>query len=95
MFNKNCLIIAAAIFCSCILGADKGVCGDQDIKITQDIKAAIEVNNVTCIVSEDDIIPAEAVKYEYNGRIYNFCCGPCVTHFKKHPDKFVHISDGR
>lgn len=110
MLNKNRIIIAAAVFCSCILPVDKGVCGDQDIKATQGIKTtsdiktaadegkntetkavtkAINVDNVTCLVSDDDIIPAEVVKYEYNGKIYNFCCESCVNHFKKYPDKFV------
>ena len=53
-------------------------------------KPAVNVNNSICPVSEDNIIAAEAVKYEYNGNIYNFCCESCVQHFKKYPDKFVH-----
>ena len=58
--------------------------------VEEKTKPAINVNNVICPVSEDDIVAAEAVKYEYDGKIYSFCCDACVEHFKKYPDKFVH-----
>ncbi len=100
VLKKSCIVIAAAIFCSCILLIDNGVCEDQDIKTAenQDIKAVVDekkepardANNIVCPVSDDDIIPEEAVKYEYKGKIYNFCCEACAKHFKKYPDKFVY-----
>ncbi|MBF0494670.1 MAG: YHS domain-containing protein [Candidatus Omnitrophica bacterium] len=29
------------------------------------------------------------VTYEYNGKIYNFCCPMCVEEFKKDPVKYI------
>ncbi len=62
--------------------------------------AAVEVGNKHCPVSGDEI-PApgqkgsmgEAVKYEYNGKIYNLCCTMCVKDFKKNPEKYSKIAD--
>lgn len=119
MLKKNCLAIAAAILCSCVLSIDNGACEDQNTRtieivkgdkaaeiikaakaakaaetpeaaVEEKTKPAVNVKNVICPVSEDDIVAAEAVKYEYDGKIYNFCCESCVEHFKKYPDKFVH-----
>jgi YHS domain-containing protein len=35
----------------------------------------------------------EAVKYEYNGKIYNLCCPMCVKDFKKNPEKYSAIAE--
>ncbi|MBP9855291.1 MAG: TRASH domain-containing protein [Candidatus Omnitrophica bacterium] len=61
---------------------------------------AIEVGNKICPVSGEKI-PAEgekgemgeAVKYEYNGKIYNLCCPMCVKDFKKNPEKYSKIAE--
>jgi YHS domain-containing protein len=61
---------------------------------------AVEVGNKICPVSGEKI-PApgekgemgEAVKYEYNGKIYNLCCPMCVKDFKKNPEKYSKIAD--
>ena len=61
---------------------------------------AVEVGNKICPVSGDKI-PApgekeamgEAVKYEYNGKIYNLCCKMCIKDFKKDPEKYSKIAE--
>ena len=61
---------------------------------------AVEVGNKICPVSGDEI-PApgekgnmgEAIKYEYNGKIYNLCCKMCVKDFKKNPEKYSKIAE--
>ena len=61
---------------------------------------AVEVGNKICPVSGDKI-PApgekgdmgEAIKYEYNGKIYNLCCKMCVKDFKKNPEKYSKIAE--
>lgn len=61
---------------------------------------AIEVGNKVCPVSGNPI-PApgekgemgEAVKYEYNGKIYNLCCSMCAKDFKKNPEKYSKIAE--
>lgn len=61
---------------------------------------AVEVNNKICPVSGNKV-PApgekgemgEAVKYEYNGKIYNLCCPMCIKDFKKNPEKYSKIAE--
>lgn len=61
---------------------------------------AVEVGNKICPVSGNPI-PApgekgamgEAVKYEYNGKIYNLCCSMCPEDFKKDPEKYSKIAE--
>lgn len=61
---------------------------------------AVEVGNKICPVSGEEI-PApgekgdmgEAVKYEYNGKIYNFCCPMCIKDFKNDPEKYSKVAE--
>ena len=70
--------------------------GQMDSESTK----AVEVGNKICPVSGEKI-PApdekgamgEAVKYEYNGKIYNLCCSMCVKDFKRNPEKYSKIAD--
>ncbi len=65
-----------------------------------DAQAPIEVGNKICPVSGEKLLApgekgdmGETVKYAYNGKIYNFCCGMCVRDFKKHPEKYSKIAE--
>jgi YHS domain-containing protein len=66
----------------------------------QEATKAVEVGNKICPVSGEKI-PApgekgemgEAVKYEYNGKIYNLCCPMCMKDFKKDPEKYSKIAE--
>jgi YHS domain-containing protein len=52
--------------------------------------ATVNVGNKICPVSGDKIGKGmEAVTYEYQGKIYNFCCEGCIPEFKKDPDKYI------
>lgn len=58
--------------------------------------AVVEVDNKICPVSGEKIRemgPAE--QYEYNGKVYNFCCTGCIEEFKKDPEKYVKIVEGQ
>ena len=68
-----------------------------DTQATQTTPAAsaVEVGNKICPVSGEKIPEpgakgdmGEAVKYEYNGKIYNLCCKMCIKDFKKDPEKY-------
>jgi YHS domain-containing protein len=56
--------------------------------------AALDAGNKICPVSgekisdvsESGMMPAT---YEYQGKIYNFCCTGCIDEFKKDPGKYV------
>lgn len=46
--------------------------------------------NKICPVSDEKIgQDMEPATYEYEGKIYNFCCAMCVEEFKKEPRKYI------
>lgn len=47
------------------------------------------VGNKICPVSGEKINEDTKVTYEYEGKIYNFCCAMCIDEFKKDPDKYI------
>lgn len=53
---------------------------------------AVNVGNKICPVSgmmvggDQGMAPAT---YEYQGKIYNFCCSGCIEEFKKDPEKYI------
>jgi len=50
---------------------------------------AVEVGNKICPVSGERIDEKFKATYEYEGKIYNFCCPACVEEFKKDPQKYI------
>lgn len=50
---------------------------------------AVIVGNKTCPVSAEKIDEKLKVTYEYQGKIYNFCCTACIDEFKKDPEKYI------
>lgn len=52
-------------------------------------KEAVNAGNKICPVSVEKIEEKTKVTYEYEGKIYNFCCASCVNDFKKNPQKYI------
>jgi len=52
-------------------------------------KEAVSVGNKICPVSGEEIDPKMKATYEYEGKIYNFCCTSCIEEFKKDPQKYI------
>ena len=50
---------------------------------------AINLKNKVCPVLGEKIDEANKVPYEYNGKVYDFCCTSCVDEFKKDPAKYI------
>jgi len=50
---------------------------------------AINAGNKICPVSGEKINEKTKATYEYNGKIYNFCCPMCIDEFKKDPEKYI------
>jgi|GEM_PF-1220717 len=51
--------------------------------------AAVNVGNKICPVTGDKIDDKNKVTYEFQGKIYNFCCPGCIEPFKKDPQKYI------
>ncbi|MDP3789321.1 MAG: YHS domain-containing protein [Candidatus Omnitrophota bacterium] len=50
---------------------------------------AINAGNKICPVSGEKINEKTKATYEYEGKIYNFCCPMCIDSFKKEPQKYI------
>ncbi len=48
---------------------------------------AVNAGNKICPVTGEKI--DGKTTYEYQGKIYNFCCPACIDEFKKDPDKYI------
>jgi len=52
-------------------------------------KKEVNVGNKICPVTGEKINENTKVTYEYQGKIYNFCCAGCPDEFKKNPEKYI------
>ena len=52
-------------------------------------KDAVNVGNIICPVTGEKIVEKDKATYEYEGKIYNFCCPMCIDEFKKDPQKYI------
>jgi YHS domain-containing protein len=52
-------------------------------------REAVEVGNKICPVMNNPIDEKKKVTYEYEGKVYSFCCAGCVEEFKKDPGKYI------
>lgn len=54
-------------------------------------KESVNGGNKICPVSKEKVGQGgmEPVTYEYEGKIYNFCCEMCIDEFKKDPEKYI------
>nr|MBU1328664.1 YHS domain-containing protein [Candidatus Omnitrophota bacterium] len=52
-------------------------------------KNLVDVDNNICPVSGEEIKEEAKATYEYEGKIYNFCCPMCIDEFKKYPEKYI------
>lgn len=53
-----------------------------------------EVGNKICPISKNKVGEmGPVIKHEYNGKIYNLCCGMCPATFDKDPAKYSKIAE--
>jgi YHS domain-containing protein len=52
---------------------------------------SVNVGNKICPVSGEVIGEETKATYEYNGKVYNFCCEGCIGKFKANPAKYIKI----
>jgi len=50
-----------------------------------------DAGNKVCPVMGNPINEDEKATYEYEGKIYNFCCAGCIEEFKANPEKYIKI----
>jgi YHS domain-containing protein len=73
-------------------GSPKGsmMGGEVTAEVTE--TGAIKVGNTFCPISKEKIgEEGEIIEYEYEGKIYNFCCKMCLKDFNKDPEKYIQM----
>ncbi len=95
MCRKILVIVSAVTF---LLGVSKlsfaQARTEHEHGVTETSKAAVSgeavnVGNKICPVSGENIKEKTKATYEYQGKIYNFCCPMCIDEFKKNPEKYI------
>lgn len=61
---------------------------NADVKPEPGKKAGENVEEV-CPVSGEAITDANRLTYEYQGKVYSFCCQGCLDEFKKNPEAYI------
>lgn len=96
MFNKTFVIVIAILFTFGINGLSfAAMCEHMNLAQVQqqeealETQEAINVGNKICPVSGEKIDENTKATYEYQGKIYNFCCPMCIEEFKKDPEKYI------
>jgi YHS domain-containing protein len=89
--NKVIVVIMAVL----ILGVSAGLVQKANAQNMSQIQTApIEVGNKTCPVSGNKVGEmGPPIKHEYNGKIYNLCCGMCPRTFDSDPAKYAKIAE--
>jgi len=89
MYKKIFLFLIAVVL---ILGSSKiSLAGISEPNIYSG--NSINVGNKICPVSGEKIEEKMKATYEYNGKVYNFCCEGCIKEFKKNAGKYIKIID--
>lgn len=57
--------------------------------VKNEVSESTDAGNKICPVSGDKINKETKATYEYEGKIYNFCCPMCIEEFKKDPQKYI------
>ncbi|MEK6732792.1 MAG: YHS domain-containing protein [Candidatus Omnitrophota bacterium] len=80
------LVSSGAVFSmSCCAHASEG----SDSQTAQEKSTAVDAGNKICPVTGEKIDEASKATYEFEGKIYNFCCAMCIDEFKKEPQKYI------
>lgn len=86
IFLAAALIIASLFVDGVSLNAQET---SETIGIKSDVSKAKDAGNKICPVSGERIDEKNKATYEYEGKIYNFCCAMCIDEFKKDPAKYI------
>jgi YHS domain-containing protein len=95
MLKKIFIILSAIIFVSVITefsfammchGKDNQHSGPEAVA---QATPKVDMKNKICPVSGEKIDEKLKAVYEYEGKIYNFCCQMCIDEFKKDPEKYI------
>lgn len=70
-------------------GSGSAVCPAEAEVVEEAAKEPELVGNTVCPVMGEEIMEDMKAEYEYEGKIYNFCCPACIDEFKKDPQSYI------
>ena len=98
MINKMKIILVAVIIIFGVSGISFAMSCDMDghndscqasAQGAEKEAKAVDVGNKVCPVAGETIQEDTKATYEFNGKIYNFCCAMCIPEFKQDPEKYI------
>lgn len=96
MLTSGGFMKAIVLMLGVILAAGMTVSGYGQAMAAEASVKAVNVGNKTCPVSGREIGPDSGMApatYTYKGKVYNLCCGGCISLFKADPEKYSQIAD--
>lgn len=88
--DKDCCKDKSSSHCGDMKTSDQtkdGNCCDKHGNAGGD--STISSTGLKCIVSGEDLVEGQIVKFDYYGKTYNFCCDGCMAKFKKEPLNYI------
>lgn len=86
MLNKIPMLLIAALFALPLLRPLFA----ETAETTQVVSnKAVDAGNKVCPVGNEKVNDKIKATYEYQGKIYNFCCPMCIEDFKSNPQKYI------
>lgn len=89
MFKKTGFILCIGIFFFIGIGLLYSQQVGEDVTTGATAVQKVDVGNKICPVTGEKINEKTKATYEYEGKIYNFCCAACIDEFKKDPDQYI------
>ncbi len=86
LYSKSSLLMSITL--AGALLAAHAIAADAPTTVPSTQPTAPVAFNQFCPVDTDKPVDPK-VTYEYNGKIYGFCCEDCVKDFKKDPEKYA------
>ncbi len=88
---KKVYIIVAVLFFAVLV--NNQVIYSEDVSTVKNVNTEVvkpvDVGNKICPVTGNTIDESTKATYEYEGKIYNFCCPMCINTFKGDPQKYI------
>jgi YHS domain-containing protein len=99
MFRKKLIVVmAVAVIGMAIYGGGGSAFAndghDHDGAIGQTGSDEPANKGELCPVSGEGVDAKGGIAYEYQGKVYHFCCASCVADFKKDPEKYIRKMKG-
>ncbi len=90
MLRNIGIAVTGIVFCAALANAQHTRCGNCPMSAVTGTHGAVAADgNTVCPVSGEPVSKDTNITYTYNGKVYRFCCPPCIEEFKKDPERYI------